>query len=233
MESRHWPLFELRVRTPRLELRMPTLEDLDTLAELAYTGIHDPAEMPFGFPWTDAAPDERARATLQYHWGQWSSWMPARWTLEMAVRLDGTPVGLQGIGASDFAIVREVHSGSWLGRQFQGKGIGTEMRAAVLHFAFAGLAAEFATTSAFLDNYASLGVSRKLGYQPDGIERQARRGEAVTLQRLRLSRAQWEAGRTTPVEIEGLAGCLGFFGLPADDESAGEPAGDSAGQPDG
>jgi len=214
MDSRHWPLFGLRIRTPQLMLRMPTLEDLDALADLAYDGIHDPAEMPFGVPWTDAAPDERARATLQYHWGQWSSWMPTKWTLELAVLQDGMAVGLQGISATDFAIVREVGSGSWLGRRYQGQGIGTEMRAAVLHLAFAGLGAEFATTEAFLDNHASLGVSRKLGYQRDGIERQSRRGEAVTLQRMRLSRSQWEACRTVPVDIDGLVGCFGFFGLP-------------------
>src|SRR5262247_2557776 len=80
MESRHWPLFGLRIRTPRLMLRWPTLEDLDALADLAYDGIHDPAEMPFSVPWTDASPEERARATLQYHWGRWSSWAPRLWT---------------------------------------------------------------------------------------------------------------------------------------------------------
>jgi RimJ/RimL family protein N-acetyltransferase len=221
MESRHWPLFGLRIRTPRLTLRWPTLEDLDALADLAYDGIHDPAEMPFSVPWTDASPEERARATLQYHWSLWSSWMPARWTLELAVIQDGVPVGLQGIGATDFAVAREVHSGSWLGRQYQGRGVGTEMRAAVLYLAFAGLGAESATTSAYLDNHASLGVSRKLGYQPDGIERHSRRSKAVTLQRLRLDRARWEATRSTPVDIAGLTGCFGFFGLP---EPGGQPA---------
>lgn len=223
MESRHWPLFGLRIGTPRLTLRWPTLEDLDALADLAYDGIHDPAEMPFGVPWTDASPQERARATLQYHWGLWASWMPARWTLELAVIQDEIPVGLQGIGATDFAVAREVHSGSWLGRQHQGRGIGTEMRAAVLHLAFAGLGAEFATTSAFLDNHASLGVSRKLGYRPDGIERQSRRGEAVTLQRMRIDRAQWEASRSTPVDIDGLTGCFGFFGLLEPGGQPGDP----------
>ena len=28
---RHWPLFGLRLRTPRLELRLPSLADLDEL----------------------------------------------------------------------------------------------------------------------------------------------------------------------------------------------------------
>ncbi|WP_405088044.1 hypothetical protein [Microbispora sp. NBC_01389] len=65
---RHWPLFALKVTTPRLELRLPTLNDLDALADRAAEGVHDPAGMPFGVPWTDAPPDERARSTVQVHW---------------------------------------------------------------------------------------------------------------------------------------------------------------------
>jgi hypothetical protein len=52
----------------------------------------------------------------------------------------GVVVGSQGIGGRDFAVLREVHTGSWLGLRYQGQGIGTQMRAAVLHLAFEGLA---------------------------------------------------------------------------------------------
>jgi hypothetical protein len=72
------------------------------------------------------------------------------------------------------------------------------MRAAVLHLAFAGLGAEFATTSAFTDNASSLGVSRKLGYLPDGIQRQVSQGRPAVLQLLRLDRAGWEAHQRGP-----------------------------------
>ena len=41
---------------------------------------------------------------------------------------DGVVVGTQGIGGRDFAVLREVHTGSWLGRRYQGQGIGTQMR---------------------------------------------------------------------------------------------------------
>src|SRR5258705_473225 len=47
------PLTRLRVRTPRLELRLATRAELRALGELAQRGIHDPAEMPFGVAWTD------------------------------------------------------------------------------------------------------------------------------------------------------------------------------------
>ncbi len=94
----------------------------------------------------------------------------ARRALELAVIRDGVVVGIQGIGGRDFAVLREVHTGSWLGRRYQRQGIGTQMRAAVLHLAFEGLGAKPAVSAAFEDNPASLGVSRKLGYRDDGIE---------------------------------------------------------------
>ena len=46
-----WPLFRLRLRTPRLELRLARDEDLGALVESALAGVHDPAVMPFAMPW--------------------------------------------------------------------------------------------------------------------------------------------------------------------------------------
>lgn len=208
-----WPLFGLVLRTPRLELRLPSPEQLAALGELAADGIHDPAVMPFLMPWTDVEPPARARSVLQWQWRQWAEHTPQKWALGMAVLAGGEVVGVQDIGASDFAVTREVGTGSWLGSRHHGRGIGTEMRAAVLHLGFAGLGAEYATSGAFTDNRPSLGVSRKLGYAEDGIHRLPRRGQPATEQRLRLSRADWEAHRSVPVEIAGLAPCLPLLGL--------------------
>ncbi|MCO6009806.1 GNAT family N-acetyltransferase [Actinoallomurus purpureus] len=213
MASSHWPLFDLRLRTPRLRLRVPTLEDLDALADLAIDGVHDPDVQPFAVPWTDAPPVERARSLLQYHWSQWAAWKPSAWVLNLVADLDGTIVGSQGMTGRDFAVLREVSTGSWLGRRYQGQGIGTEMRAAMLHLAFAGMGAEYAVSAAFADNAASLAVSRRLGYREDGIERHAVRGRPVVSRRLRLDRAGWQARRTMSVTIDGLAPCLPLFGL--------------------
>jgi RimJ/RimL family protein N-acetyltransferase len=209
---RNWPLFGLRLTTPQLDLHLPSLPELDALADLAAAGIHDAAQMPFGVPWTDAPPAERARSTVQHNWANWASWTPESWHCLFAVVADGVVVGIQELAATDFGVVREVGTGSWLGRAHQGRGIGTQMRAAVLHLAFAGLGAESATSAAYLDNPASLGVSRKLGYRPDGLHVHARRGERATEQRLRLTRADWEAHRSVPVQIFGLADCLPLFG---------------------
>jgi RimJ/RimL family protein N-acetyltransferase len=88
------------------------------------------------------------------------------------------------------------------------------MRSAVLHLGFAGLGAEFAVSDAFTDNLASLGVSRKLGYLPDGTRRQSVRGRPAVIQMVRLDRAGWQAHRQVPVETTGLSPCLPSFGLP-------------------
>ena len=215
-----WPLGGLRLTTPRLELRVATDSDLADLASLAAAGVHDPDVQPFAFPWTDAGPGDRARSTIQYHWSQRAAWQPTKWSLDLVVVNDGAVVGTQGMSAADFAIVREVGTGSWLGQAHQGRGIGTEMRAAVLHLAFVGLGAQYATSGAFADNLASRGVSRKLGYADDGIERQVRRGEAATVLRLRLDRETWLATRTVPVEISGLEPCLAMFGLGAEQDGS-------------
>jgi RimJ/RimL family protein N-acetyltransferase len=208
-----FPLAGLRLTTPRLQLRLPSNEELAELADLASEGVHDPGTMPFQVPWTDAPPDEVARSVLHHHWRRLGDWTPRNWWLDLTVFHAGAVVGQQSISGHELAITREVATGSWLGLRYQGRGIGTEMRAAVLHLAFAGLAAEQAVSSAYAHNPASLAVSRKLGYQPDGIARRVVRGEPAVEHRLRLCRADWERYRTVPVTIEGLEPCLPMFGV--------------------
>ena len=213
MVSSRWPMPGLRLRTPELELRWPGPDDLDALADLAAAGVHDPGVQPFQAAWTDASPDERALGTLQYHWSQWGAWKSSDWTLEFAVIRDGVVVGKQGVSGRDFAVLREVHTGSWLGLAYHRQGIGRQMRAAVLHLAFEGLGAQQAVSEAFDDNMASLSVSRKLGYRDDGVAWYSVRGRPVLSRRLRLTRADWLATRTVPVQIHGLEPCLPHFGV--------------------
>jgi RimJ/RimL family protein N-acetyltransferase len=213
MIADQWPLFGLVLHTPRLELRVPGLDRLAELAALAAGGVHDPAVQPFVAEWTDAPPERVATSVLQWQWRSWADWRPESWSLSFVAIADGRVVGTQGMEATSFATLREVGTGSWLGRAEQGRGLGTEMRAAVLELAFAGLDARFATSEAFEDNHASYAVSRKLGYADDGISRHVIRGAPLVSRWLRLDRAAWAKARTVPVRIEGLAPCLPMFGL--------------------
>lgn len=210
-----WPLFDLRIRTERLEFRLPTDDDLAALAALARAGIHDAAEMPFSVPWSTKESPRFEREFAQYHWGARASWRPADWMLDLMAVHGDRPIGMQGIFAREFGTFRAVRTGSWLGRDHQGRGLGKEMRAAVLALAFDGLGAQVAETEAFADNAASAGVSRSLGYEPNGIGRLAPLGETRDTLRFRMTREMWRSRERPPVMIEGLEGCLGLFGVAA------------------
>lgn len=215
-----WPPAGLVLETPRLVLRFPSDGDLADLATVAAAGIHEPSFMPFLTPWTLQLPMERARAVLRRHWRQSSGWQPDRWSLNFGVVRDGVVVGTQEIGATDFAVLREIRTGSWLGLAYQGEGIGTEMRAAVLHLAFAGLGARWACSQAFADNAASLGVSRTLGYVDDGVDHVVRQGTVAVDRRQRLSHQAWKATSRIPVRIHGLDACRDWLGVPNPETTA-------------
>ncbi|HEV7888469.1 MAG TPA: GNAT family protein [Acidimicrobiales bacterium] len=211
MTHPYWPFFDLRVCTPRLELRYPDDHDVTEVMSLAARGIHPPDFMPFGVPWTRF--DNLERQGMQFHWRARADLTPEHWDLPLVAVVDGVIVGTQSVSAKDFAVARTVGTGSWVGQAHQGQGIGKEMRAAVLHLAFEGLGAQTATSGAFVDNAASIAVSRALGYEDDGFEVHARDGQAARQVRFRLERAEWEARRRHDIVIEGLERCLGALGL--------------------
>jgi RimJ/RimL family protein N-acetyltransferase len=209
------PLHALRLRTPRLELRLPTPEELRELALVAQGGVHPPETMPFRVAWTDSAGEPGFVETfIAFHEEQRASWRPERWHLLLGVWAEGEPAGSQAVQAEDFAVSRTVATGSWLGERFQRRGYGTEMRSAVLELAFAGLGAERARSGAIEGNVASARVSEKLGYEQTGEHLVFPRGEALREFELELTRDRWLRTRRAGVRIEGLAPCLQLFGLP-------------------
>jgi RimJ/RimL family protein N-acetyltransferase len=210
-----WPLFDLRVHVADLELRVPTDDDLVELVRIARAGIHPDDEMPFSVPWTDPPSPAFERGFAQYHWNTRASWQPTNWTLELAVARGGTLVGIQGMSARDFAVLRTVNTGSWLGRAFQRQGIGRLMRQAILGLAFDHLGAEIALSGAFIDNVASLRVSEAVGYERNGLDRTAPRGSARDMQRYRMTREQWRSRPRPDISVDGIEDCLELFGAAA------------------
>jgi RimJ/RimL family protein N-acetyltransferase len=201
------PLRDLRLRTPRLELRLPTDDDLLELYGVAEGGIHPPDEMPFFVPWTD---DLNEDAFLAYHRGSRESWSPESWQCDFVTLLEGRVIGTQGIAAKSFAEERTVETGSWLGADFQGRGYGFEQRAAVLEFAFGGLRARAATSGALVHNLPSQRISEKLGYRLTGTREVAPRGKPVPHYDYRIERNEWRC--PIPVEIGNIEACLPLFG---------------------
>lgn len=208
-----WPLFGLRVVSDRLALRYPDDELTLAIAELATRGVHDPAVMPFQVPWTDAPAADIPRNSLQFHWRARAELTAEDWHLPFVAVVDGEVLGTQSLIGKQFAARRGVESGSWVARERQGRGIGTEMRRLVLHLAFGGLGAAFAETAAWHDNDASLGVTRRLGYVPAGETIELRRGEPTCMRRFRMDRSRWASGALgEPPTIEGLDACLDLLG---------------------
>jgi RimJ/RimL family protein N-acetyltransferase len=200
-----WPLFDLRLRSSRLELRLMRDSDLPSAIEAVLAGIHPPERMPFDSPWTDAEPEQLARDFATYHWRLRTAVQPGTWTLDFVVLHEGRVIGMQDLRAENLARTKTVSSGSWLTRSAQGRGFGTEMRAAILLFAFDHLGAEVAESSAATWNESSLGVSRRLGYRDAGLTVvEPRAGEPNTMQKLRLDRADF-ARPTWPLEVRGAA----------------------------
>lgn len=210
----HWPMFGLSIKTPRLELRPPTDSDIAQLAELAASGVHEPDMMPFTTEWTDLDSPALERSALQYWWRCRAELSPVKWDLGFAVIESGRVVGVQGLSAQDFPTLRTAETGSWLGVGHQGQGIGKEMRAAVVYFAFECLGADAITSSAYLDNPASRRVSEATGYEPNGAMFTVRRGERAEQIRYLLTKQRWTETRTDlAIEVHGFEPCRPLLGL--------------------
>jgi RimJ/RimL family protein N-acetyltransferase len=217
----YWPLFDLRVETERLVLRLPTDDDFPGLLDAIDAGIHDPETMPFTIPWTDVEPEERRISAVQHWWGARANWSTDDWNLNLAVFQDGRAIGFQGLLAKQFDDLRQVDTGSWLTKSAQGRGLGKEMRAAVLQLAFEHLEAEIARSGAFVDNAASAGVSRAIGYRENGRSRLLRRGAPGEIVNFELTREEWLERRDSlpRATVTGFEAARPMFGLGPGQES--------------
>ena len=209
--SELWPPFGLTVRAEDLVLTTVTDDDLPGLVDLVRDGIHAPDYMPFGVPWTLAPPDELPRRYAAHYWSTRAGFSPERLSLDLAVRNRGELVGTQGFHAENYPVTRTAETGSWLARRHQGQGIGTRMRRAVCTLLVDHLDAAEVTSGAWLDNPASLAVSRKVGYREGDVTRMARQGELALHRRLVLGPKDLVRGE--PVEVSGVEPLRAFLGL--------------------
>lgn len=227
---KNYPLLSVGVCTPVLELRGASDELLDELAELVRAGKTHADPPPYDDPMSfyEPDPDVRVARWLRAIWRRRGTVEPDSWRLNFVVMAGGRPVGEQTLTGVNFAKLGTVSTFSWLSADERGRGLGREMRAAILHLAFEGLGAREAASDAFADNNGSNAVSRGLGYEPNGSEWATRQGEPALLNRWRLTRENWERGRRDDIELRNVAACRAL--LPLDAGSDG-PASSGAGQP--
>ncbi|MCY1216713.1 putative succinyl-CoA transferase [compost metagenome] len=94
----------------------------------------------------------------------------------------------------------------------QGRGFGKEMRAAVVSYAFDHLKAEVAESEAAAWNEKSLGVSRALGYELNGVARASWGGKVQEVQKVRLTPATFKRPDWS-LKVEGHEATAKFLGL--------------------
>lgn len=208
----YWPVVELRLATPRLVLRPCTEADLPALADALPADFETDPRLPVH----DVADPRLARglAVHQAYWQALAGWSASSWRLPFVVELDGRAVGVQELEADGFARRRVVETGSWLVPEVRGTGVGKEMRAAVLHLAFGDLGALEAETAAWWDNAASLGVSRALGYEPNGETVHVHGDRRDRMVRMRLTADRWATvAPSYPTTVSGSDGCRHLFGV--------------------
>ncbi|MDF2584736.1 MAG: hypothetical protein K0R33_3379, partial [Mycobacterium sp.] len=137
--------FALRIALDGAELAAPTDAQLAELARHAATpGAVLPADQTHFVKWIDGrTPQEIERQRIaRVHSNRDLAKRPG-WTLDLAVLVDGAPVGLQSVsGFEQWPHQRIVGTTSWLIAPFQGRGLGIRARAAVLELAFGLLDAE-------------------------------------------------------------------------------------------
>jgi len=208
----YWPLFDLRLASPDLTLRPMREADLAVVSDLLPGDLElDPAATTYGL--TDEQVS-RGIITHQAYWKAYGSWHPSGWRLGFVVAAAGQIVGFQELEGNDFPLLRTVDTSSFLIARARGRGYGKQMRRAVLALAFGPLQAQAAITSAWHDNHASLGVSRALGYRPNGESLHARDDRADVMVHMRLTGADWLAsGGGDDIQISGFEACRFLFGL--------------------
>jgi len=210
-----YPPFDVRVVTPRVELRGATDDLLGMLAPLVASGkaMADPPPWDDPCSFYESDPDARVRSWLQAVWRGRGTVRPDSWRLYFVVFADGEPIGQQDLTGREFDSFGTVESTSWVASDARGRGLGAEMRSAILHLAFEGLGAAEAHSEAAVDNAASNRVSERLGYQRNGTSWATHQGKPVLGQRWMLDRKTWQTRRRDDITLSGVEACRAALGL--------------------
>jgi ribosomal-protein-serine acetyltransferase len=158
------------LQTERLELRPTAPEMFDAFWAAIEASLEELA------PWMTWAVDpdpEHTRDFLIRASESWASGTDRPFTIFMA----GRPCGQCSLDHVD-ALVRGCEIGYWMRSDVCGRGLMTEAAAAVVRYGFDEIGLHRIELHAGIENHASNRVATKLGFQKEGILRQAGLGAA-------------------------------------------------------
>ena len=153
--------------TPRLILRPPTLDDLDSIQaakEEAWPDLQRWMTWAFDNQWSRQAMEDSIRRVMDYQ-------NQVGIALAGFHRINGDFVVRTALDLTDEADVYE--TGYWVARKYAGQGMATEAANAAIRYAFGRLGARAISIGHFDGNDASRRVVEKLGFQKLRVTRQA------------------------------------------------------------
>jgi RimJ/RimL family protein N-acetyltransferase len=178
LASRERPCMSVILKTPRLILRTPQVEDVARLVELI--GDFDVSKNLSRVPHPYSAEDgQKFVATLQ------EPPLKPDYVFSILRTADNIVIGMCGVHPE-----RGWEIGYWLGKAYWGTGYATEAVTSLVAFGFEELGAERLAAEWFHDNAASGRVLEKLGFIPRGetMSNCAARGHRVAAHVVALDR---------------------------------------------
>ena len=207
-------LYQIIIKTPRLELRIPNEDEIVKLAELASGGVHKAGKEYYNADWLRVQfPNNKEILSL---WIQkdLKNWDIDNWSFLFAAFYQKTPIGMQHIFSKNFVKTRTFGTGVWLGLEYQGQGFATEMGQVVLYLGFEIFGAKEAYAGVWKKNKASLQLLNKLGYIYNGRYIELLNDKPEVNIRMRLTRDVWKKKRLNNIIVEGInKEFLELFGL--------------------
>jgi len=154
----------IRLESPRLVLRLPEIGDIPSISRHAndrevWLGLRD------RFPHPYSVEDARAFVKEVEEEGE-----PER---TFAIEFGGEVIGMAGIMLQDDVYRFSGEIGYWIGTAFRGRGLATEVVAALTLYGFDGLGLNRLWCHIFTTNPASARVVEKNGYALEGTMRDA------------------------------------------------------------
>jgi RimJ/RimL family protein N-acetyltransferase len=168
--------------TPRLVLRPPTLDDLDsiqTAKEHAWSDLQSWMAWAYDDQRSRQALENSIRRTMDYQ-GQ------AGIALAGFHRINGDFVVRTALDVTDEPHVYE--TGYWVSPEYAGQGMATEAANAAIRYAFGHLGAKAITIGHFDGNEPSRRIVEKLGFRKLGV---APRAATRCLDRIKLDRHEY------------------------------------------